>query len=77
MHVEGSVHTNTIENFWSVLKRGLYAIYHQVSDKHLEHHLDEFSVRFNTRKLSSQQRFEKFLVDSESMLTYKVLTATD
>lgn len=41
--------------------------------KDLEHHLDEFSARFNTRGLSSQERFEKFLVDSESVLSYKRL----
>lgn len=73
IYVEGSVHTNTIENFWSVLKRGLYGVYHQVSDKHLERYLDEYSARFNTRRLSSQERFEKFLVDSESYLSHKQL----
>lgn len=71
--VEGNVHTNTIENFWSVLKRGLYGVYHQVSEKHLERYLDEYSARFNTRSLSSQERFERFLVDSESHLSYKRL----
>lgn len=73
IYVEGNVHTNTIEGFWSVLKRGLYGVYHQVSDKHLERYLDEFSARFNTRTLTSQERFEKFLVDSESVLSYKRL----
>lgn len=73
IYVEGNVHTNTIENFWSILKRGLYGIYYQVSDKHLERYSDEYSARFNTRSLTSQQRFEKFLVDSESVLSYKRL----
>lgn len=73
IYVEGNVHTNTIENFWSVLKRGLHGVYHQVSDKHLERYLDEFSARFNTRSLTSQERFEKFLLDSESALSYKRL----
>ncbi|MCB0753012.1 MAG: transposase, partial [Ignavibacteriae bacterium] len=71
---DGDVHTNTIENFWSLLKRGLYGIYHQVSDKHLERYLDEFSARFNTRSLTTQERFENFLVDSESYLSHKRLT---
>ncbi len=74
IYVEGNVHTNTIENFWSILKRGLYGIYHQVSEKHLERYLDEYSARFNTRSLTSQERFEKFLNDSESVLSYKRLT---
>lgn len=73
IYVEGNVHTNTIENFWSVLKRGLYGIYHQVSDKHLERYLDEYSARFNTRKLSSNARFVNFLEQSESVLSYNKL----
>lgn len=72
-YVSGNVHTNTIENFWSVLKRGLYGVYHQVSDKHLERYLDEYTARFNTRSLSSQERFEKFLINSESYLSYRSL----
>jgi transposase-like protein len=76
IYVEGNVHTNTIENFWSVLKRGLYGVYHQVSEKHLERYLDEYSARFNTRTLTSQERFEKFLVESESVLSYKKLVNT-
>jgi len=72
-YVVGNVHTNTIENFWSVLKRGLYGVYHQVSDKHFEAYLDEYSARFNTRNLTSQERFENFLVQSESVLSYKRL----
>jgi len=73
-YVSGNVHTNTIENFWSVLKRGLYGVYHQVSDKHFERYLDEYAARFNTRNLSSQERFERFLLESESVLSYKRLT---
>ena len=73
VYVAGDVHTNTIENFWSVLKRGLYGIYHQVSEKHLERYLDEYAARFNTRDLSNQAKFEKFLNDSESVLSYSAL----
>lgn len=74
VYVDGNVHTNTIENFWSILKRGIYGIYHQVSDKHVSRYLDEFAARFNTRSLTSQERFDKFLDDSESYLSYKRLT---
>lgn len=73
VYVIGNVHTNTIENFWSVLKRGLYGVYHQVSDKHFSRYLDEFSARFNARNLSSNDRFVKFLNDSESVLSYNRL----
>jgi transposase-like protein len=76
VYVAGDVHTNTIENFWSILKRGLYGIYHQVSDKHLERYLDEFSARFNTRSLTNESKFEDFLKDSESYLSYKRLIQT-
>ncbi len=75
VYVVGDVHTNTIENFWSVLKRGLYGVYHQVSEKHLERYLDEFAARFNSRNLSTKDRFDRFLVESESTLPYKALTA--
>lgn len=75
IYVQGDVHTNTIENFWSVLKRGLYGIYHSVSEKHLDRYLHEFANRFNTRKISEQARFEKFLAQSEKRLKYKNLIA--
>ncbi|MFD2588827.1 IS1595 family transposase [Croceitalea marina] len=73
IYVEGQVHTNTIENFWSVLKRGLYGVYHQVSDKHISRYLDEYAARFNNRSKTSNQRFHQFLEGSESVLSYKGL----
>ncbi|MBU6431541.1 IS1595 family transposase [Patescibacteria group bacterium] len=75
LYVNGDIHTNTIENFWSVLKRGIYGIYHSVSEKHLERYLNEFSGRFNERKASEQAKFEKFLTQSEKRLKYKNLIA--
>ncbi|MEO8760148.1 MAG: IS1595 family transposase [Bacteroidia bacterium] len=75
VYVNGNAHTNTIENFWSVLKRGLYGIYHQVSDKHLERYLNEFAARYNSRDTNSFQRFEDFLAKSEGGLLYKNLIA--
>ena len=75
VYVQGEVHTNTIENFWSVLKRGLYGVYHQVSDKHLEAYLNEFASRFNARHTSPYINFETFLKQSEGGLLYKNLIA--
>lgn len=75
VYVAGDVHTNTIENFWSVLKRGITGIYHSVSSKHLDRYLTEFSARFNERRSTSQDRFEKFLAQSEKRLLYKQLIA--
>ena len=48
--VRGDVHTNTIENHWSLLKRGIIGSFHQVSVKHLERYLAEFEYRQNNRK---------------------------
>lgn len=75
VYVKGDIHTNTIENFWSVLKRGLYGIYHYTSKKHLNRYLDEFCARYNTRELNEADRFEKFLHQSESRLSWKKLVA--
>ena len=47
--VRGDVHTNSIENFWSLFKRGVVGSFHQVSIKHLMRYLEEFSYRFNNR----------------------------
>ena len=41
--------TNTIEGFWSLLKRGIGAVYHSVSSKHLQGYLNEYSFRYNHR----------------------------
>jgi len=49
-YVVGKVHTNTIENFWSLLKRGIIGNYHHVSREYLPLYLNEFSFRFNNRK---------------------------
>lgn len=76
VYVKGTTHTNTIENFWSVLKRGLYGTYHYTSKKHLDRYLTEFCARFNTRQISEDQRFEMFIENChDRRLTYKALTA--
>lgn len=46
-YVRGRVHTQPIESFWSLLKRGIIGNYHKVSAKYLPLYLDEFSFRFN------------------------------
>jgi len=47
--VRGKMHTNTVENFWSLLKRGIVGSFHRVSVKHLPRYLGEFQYRFNRR----------------------------
>jgi hypothetical protein len=72
----GSTHTNTIENAFSLLKRGLHGTFHQVSKKHLGRYCDEFSYRFNRRKQQPHMFAEttKKLINGER-LTYSNLTA--
>src|SRR5271170_3502602 len=56
-YVEGNVHTNGIENFWSLLKRGLKGTYVSVEPFHLFRYLDEQAFRYNERKGSDAKRF--------------------
>ena len=49
VYVYGNVHTNTIEGFWSLVKRGLGGVYHSVSRKYLQTYLNEYSFRYNHR----------------------------
>jgi transposase-like protein len=48
-YVRGDVHTNSIEGFWSLFKRGVIGQYHSISVKHLRRYLDESAFRFNNR----------------------------
>jgi transposase-like protein len=69
-YVRGSIHTNGIEGFWAILKRGIYGIYHQVSRKHLNAYVDEFEFRFNSRKMKDSERFTLALAHLSGRLTY-------
>lgn len=74
-YVRGDVHTNTIEGFWALLKRGITGIYHHVSVKHLNKYVDEFEFRWNSRKAKDPFRFYVMLNTSKGRLTYKTLIA--
>ena len=73
----GENHTNTIENAFSLLKRGVYGTFHKVSIKHLPRYCNEFSYRFNRRDRQPELFAEttKNLLHGEK-LTYKKLTAS-
>jgi len=71
--VRGDVSTNQIENFWCVMKRGIYGIYHQVSYKHLQAYCEEYAFRYNNRSIKDYERFELSLSKPEGRLTYKQL----
>jgi transposase-like protein len=55
VYVIGNVHTNTVEGFWSLIKRGIGGVYHSVSQKYLQTYLDEYSFRYNRREMGNQQ----------------------
>ena len=72
-YVNGRVHTNTIESFWALLKRGIFGIYHFTSKKHLQLYVDEFVFRYNSRTSSEAMRFNLLLQNTENRITYKNL----
>ena len=61
VYVSGDVHTNTIEGFWSLTKRGIGGVYHSVSAKHLQGYLNEYAWRYNHRD-DGQAQFEVLLL---------------
>ena len=74
-YVRGDIHTNTIENYFSILKRGLTGTYQHVSKKHLKRYLGEFDFRYNNRSglgVDDVQRAENALRGIEGKrLTYR------
>lgn len=72
-YVRGHIYTNSVEGFFSILKRGIYGIYHQVSPKHLQRYCDEFAARYNTREIADNERFELGVKNSEGRLKYNDL----
>lgn len=63
-------HTNSIEGFWSHIKRGIKGIYHLASKKHLPKYCKEFVFRYNTRKQTDGERFNDFLQSFTERLYY-------
>ena len=77
-YVDGNVHTNSCENFWSLLKRAIKGTYVSVEPFHLFRYLDEQAFRFNQRKLSDATRFVfalKGIIGKR--LTYSALTGSE
>jgi transposase-like protein len=74
-YVNGEIHTQNIENFWGLLKRGILGIYHHTSAEHLHRYCSEFEFRHNTRKIDDGERFTSVLHRSAGRrLTYQQLT---
>lgn len=74
-YVRGNIHTNRIESFWAVLKRGYYGVFHFISPKHLQRYLCEFTYRTNTAKYDVLNFIdETFQRMSGKHLSYQQLT---
>lgn len=77
-YVDGKIHTNGMENFWSLLKRAIKGTYVSVQPFHLFRYLDEQAFRFNKRNWSDCQRFIQVLLTiSGKRLMYKNLVAME
>lgn len=69
---KGVFHTNTVEGFFSLLKRGIIGTYHHVSEQHLARYCAEFDFRYNTRKLDDAERADENLLGAiGKRLTYR------
>src|SRR5215212_4507236 len=74
-YVDGKIHTNGLENFWSLLKRGISGTYISVEPFHLFRYLDEQAFRFNERDGKDADRFSKALGNvAGRRVTYDELT---
>jgi hypothetical protein len=73
-YVRAGIHTNGIENFWSLFKRGLIGIYHQVSPKHLDRYCQEYAYRYNHRGTTQRGKFDLAVFQADGRrLTYRAL----
>jgi transposase-like protein len=74
-YVRGDAHSNTVANYFSILKRGIIGTYHQVSEAHLHRYLAEFDFRYSNREgvgINDVSRAERTLVGAKAKrLTYK------
>ena len=73
--VRGDVHTNTVENVWSLFKRSVVGSYHKLSAKHLDAYLDELEWRFNNRDNPDLFRDTLLKLIQSENLSYERLTA--
>jgi hypothetical protein len=75
-YVRGDAHSNTVEGYFSILKRGINGVYHHVSEAHLKRYLAEFDFRYNHRAklgVSDGERAAKALSGIEGKrLTYRI-----
>ncbi len=63
--VRGDAHTQTVEGYFSLLKRGIVGTYHHVGDEHLHRYVNEFSFRYNARKITDGERAARAIRGAE------------
>jgi transposase-like protein len=72
VYARGILHTNTVEGFFGLLKRGIVGSFHHVSKGHLSRYCDEFSFRYNRRHITDGERAAEMILGAEGKrLTYK------
>ncbi|HTF36490.1 MAG TPA: IS1595 family transposase [Myxococcota bacterium] len=75
-YVRGSASTNTVEGFFSLIKRGMYGTFHSVSKKHLHRYVSEFEFRYNSRHVNDGDRTLKAIQSVEGKrLTYRAVVS--
>ena len=75
-YVRGQAHTNGIESFWSMLKRGFHGTYHKMSPKHLDRYVSEFAGRHNIRALDTDEQMRAIILGMRNKrLRYEDLIA--
>ncbi len=70
----GDVHTQNIDGYWSLLKRGLYGTFHHVNVPYLPSYLNEFEYRFNRRGVSDSERFASLMEQTKGRVTWNCET---
>jgi transposase-like protein len=75
-YVNGDCHTNGIESFWALFKRGYHGVYHHMSKKHLQRYVNEYAFRLNRRTLEMKEVFSNMVdnIVQTPNLPYKTLT---
>ena len=69
-YVRYDIHTQSIENYWSLLKRGITGVFHHIGEQHLDQYLQEFEFSFNRRKISDAERFAELMGQTQGRLSW-------